>query len=80
MEVWKYQYGENTIEVQNYGASGCGLFVNGQPQDEKRGLSFTGSRLNGKLDNGEEIKVSLGGVFKMECSLFVNNKLLTPMK
>ncbi|MCL1916937.1 MAG: hypothetical protein FWG14_01270 [Peptococcaceae bacterium] len=79
MKVWKYQYGENIIEVRNKDGLGSDLFVNGQKQDEKLGIRFSSTH-NGKLDSGEEVKASLGGTWKIECSLFVDNKLQTPIE
>lgn len=75
--VWTYKYGQNTIVVKNEKATE--LYVNGELQDRKTGLSLK-ANLNGKLQSGEEIKASLGGVFDVECSLFVDNVLQTPVE
>jgi hypothetical protein len=53
------------------------LYVNGALQDESKGVKLS-SKLRGKLDSGEEIKVTLGGTFTVGCSLFIDNKLQTP--
>ena len=77
-KAWTYRYNGNTIEVRN-SIAGEELFVNGKLQDKKTGLKLS-SDLKGKLDSGEEIKASLGGAVKMQCSLFVNNELQTPIQ
>jgi len=76
-KTWTYKYGDNTIEVVNR-ASGEELRVNGELQDKQTGISDR-SKLWGKLPTGEEIKASLGGVLTIECSLFIDNKLQTPI-
>lgn len=74
---WTYQYGKNTIIVNNSWFGGCELYVNGQLQDKKTGTTLT-DNLQGKLETGEEIKASLGGTFTIQCSLFIDNKIQTP--
>ena len=73
---WIYKYGENTIIVVNR-ISGETLIVNGEIQDQKKGIKFK-SELRGKLSSGEEIKATIGGNSEMICSLFIDNKLQTP--
>ena len=76
MKKWEVNYGENKIIVEN--RAGCErLYVNGELQDERIGFSFT-SRLYGQLSAGENIKVSLGGWFTIQCRIFVNNRLVLP--
>ena len=74
MKKWELNYSGNVIVVEN-GSGGEKLFVNGELQDEQIGLAFR-SRLWGKLSTGETIKVSLGGWFRIHCSIFVDNKLV----
>ena len=76
---WVYKYGQNTILVENTWFNGERLFVNGELQHENNGWEFN-AILWGRLDSGEEIKVSLGGNFSIKCSLFIDNKLQTPQK
>jgi hypothetical protein len=73
---WTYKHGQDTIVIKN--ASGSeSLIVNGEIQDKKTGTSTSQAELNGKLPTGEEITATLkGGFFTMECTLFVDNKLL----
>jgi len=75
MQVWKYQYGENTIEIRNWDVGGCELHVNGQMQDKKTGISFKRRTLTGRLDSGEEIKATPGGPIASP-TLFVDEKLI----
>ena len=73
---WKYQYGENRIEVIN-SLYGYELHVNGQLQDEASNMfTFSDIILRGKVNNGEEIKATIGQTFGVKCTLFVDNKLL----
>jgi len=76
-KTWTYQYNGSTIEVKN-SMTLAELYVNGELQDNQKGLDFSG-RLTGKLKSGEEIKASLGGNLSIECSLFINNELQTPI-
>ena len=71
---WTYKHGQDTIVVEN-ALSGETLTVNGEVQDKKTGISLR-SELKGKLPGGEEIKATLGGTLTMQCTLFVDNKLL----
>lgn len=73
---WTYKYGENTIVVENK-LSGEMLYVNGELQDQKTGIALR-AELKGRLPGGEEIKATLGGNLTVQCSLFVDNKLLNP--
>lgn len=75
-EVWKYSYEGNDIEVKNDRATQ--LIINGQVQDQKKGVYFS-TVLNGKLPNGEAVSASLGGFFRIECTLLVGEKPLVPV-
>lgn len=69
------------IKVENTWFNGERLYVDGELQDENLGLAF-GVTLTGKLNrnNGDKglIKVSIGGNFKINCRIFVDNKLIFP--
>ena len=75
---WIYNYNQNIIIVDNT-SSITKLFVNGVINDECRGLQ-TIVTLQGKLDTGEVVKATLGGIFIIGCSLFIDNKLQTPQQ
>lgn len=74
MRFWEEEYKGNTIRIENR-LSGEKLFINGYLQDERFGLAFR-STMWGKLPTGEEVKVSLGGNFRMNCIIFVDNQLI----
>lgn len=74
MKKWEISNGENTIVVEN-SANGERLYVNGELQDEQMGLASR-SRLWGRLPTGETIKVSIGGDLKVQCRIFIDNKLV----
>ena len=76
MSVWQGEYESNVIQITNR-SSTAELHVNNELQDERFGLS-PGGNLTGHLfdKNGErkDIKVNLGGMFRVECRLFVDDK------
>lgn len=74
MKKWEINYGDNTIIVENR-VSGERLYVNGELQDEQIGFASR-SRLWGKLQTGEEIKITLGGFWGIHCRVFINNKMV----
>lgn len=74
--IWTYKYGKHTIVVKNEKATE--LYVNNELQDRKTGITLK-AELTGKLESGEQIKASLGGVIDVECNLFVDNVLQTPV-
>ena len=75
--TWQYKFGKHTITVKNGKATE--LYVDDKLQDRKTGISMN-AVLTGKLETGEAIKASLGGLLKVECSLFVDNVLQKPYK
>ena len=79
MKTWTTQYKGPEIKVENGWFSGERLFVDGEMQDEHKGMGFR-SKLWGKIPegdgSGEVIKVSLGGWFVMNCRIFIDDKLI----
>ena len=70
------------IQVVNSWFTGEKLYVNGQLQDENLGLAVR-AVLNGELKSNDirkSIKVTLGGFFKINCRIFVENSLIYPNK
>ena len=78
MKTWEVNYGAHVVTVENR-ASGERLYVNGELQDEQLGINV-GSRLCGQLPTGEDVKVSIGGVWKIHCRIFIDNKMIFPKK
>ena len=76
MSVWQAEYESNVIRITNR-SSTAELHVNNELQDEKFGLGAIGDLTGHLFDkNGErkDIKVNLGGMFRIECRLFVDDK------
>lgn len=81
-KTFEVMYNEHHIRVVNSWFTGEKLFVDGQLQDEIPGPGIR-SRLIGELKSSEGkkiIKVSLGGWFKINCRIFVENDLIYPPK
>lgn len=76
MKKWEVEVMGMSILVENRFDSER-LYVNGQLQDEQIGFACR-SRLSGNLfeDGSGVIKVSLGGIFKIHCRIFVSNQLV----
>jgi len=72
--MWTAEYENDTIKVENK-ASTVKLFVNDEVQDIYFGM-IGSPRLTGKLSNGKDVKVVIGGDLKMHCAIFVDNKLI----
>ena len=79
---WILKYEDSEIKVVNTWFSGEFLYVNNELQDERFGVF--GSDLTGHVigKNGERknIKVNLGGAFKISCRVFIDDKKMTPQK
>ena len=75
-DLWKYDYNKNTIVVKN--DTDTELYINDQLQDRKSGIRLSVD-LTGHLDTGEKVKASVGGIFGMTCSLFIDDKLIDPI-
>ena len=71
--TWSVDVSGVNIKVKNSTAV-AKLFIDGKLQDIFWGI-FLSPHLFGKLPNGKEVKVVLGGVIKMHCDIFVDNKL-----
>ncbi len=81
-KTFEVMYNNHHIQVENRWFTGEKLYVDGQLQDENVGLGIRGI-LNGELKSSEgkqSIKVSLGGFFKVNCRIFVENNLIYPKK
>ena len=72
--MWTVEYENDTIKVENK-ASTAKLFINDEVQDIYFGM-IGSPRLTGKLSNGKDVKVVIGGDLKMHCAIFVDNKLI----
>lgn len=74
--IWTARYEGNEIRIENTWFNGERLYVNGDLQDER--YSVISSRLTGHLVNQNKeskmIKVTLGGAFKVNCILFIDDK------
>ena len=51
------------------------LFVNDKLQDICFGM-ISAPHLTGKMPNGKEVKVAIGGDIKVHCCIFVDNELV----
>lgn len=76
---WLYKYGDDTIKVVNKSLDGSEMYINDELCAQNNGLSLS-DRLTAKLKNGESVEVSLGGTFKVKCSLFIDGKLQEPVE
>ena len=79
MKVWQTQYKGHEIKVENGWFSGERLIVDGELQDEHKGMGLR-SKLWGKIRDGdaagEVIKVSIGGWIVVKCRIFIDDKLI----
>ncbi|RCW65804.1 hypothetical protein [Saliterribacillus persicus] len=79
-KTFELNYDNCDIKIENRWFSGEKLYIDDELQDENLGLSFRGT-LNGVLatPTGEKkIKAKLGGIFRIHCKIFVDNKLIFP--
>ena len=77
-KTFEVMYDGHQIQVENNWFTGERLYVDGQLQDENLGLR---GKLYGELKSKEGsklIKVALGGTFKINCRIFVENTLIYP--
>lgn len=77
MKNWIVEYKAHKIEVINALREGDQLIVDGEMQDRLIGLTLQ-SRLFGRIRSGdgegEQIKVSLGGWFAVNCHVFAKDR------
>ena len=77
-DKWEFEYEDNKIVVRN-NFDTCQLLVNGKVQDAKNGLTLS-ANLEGALPDGKKVKATVGGLFSVKCSVFVNHEMLKPNK
>ena len=80
--IWTANYEKNEIKVENTWFNGEFLYVNDILQDKTFGgfsTKLTGHLINQKNER-ENIKVNLGGFFKVNCQLFINDKKVEAKK
>lgn len=73
--TWTVEYNGNIIRVENTWVRET-LYVNAEIQDENIGFIVGRAKLWGVLSTEEEIKVSIGSIFKMHCNIFVAQRLI----
>jgi hypothetical protein len=81
-KTFEVMYNGHHIQVENSWFTGEKLYVDGKLQDENLGLGIR-AILNGVLksnDDRKSIKVAIGGFFKINCRIFVENNLIYPKK
>jgi len=79
-KTFEVMHNGHHIQVVNSWFTGEKLYVDGQLQDENLGLGVR-AVLNGELKSNEDrksIKVAIGGFFKINCRIFVENNLIYP--
>lgn len=77
-DKWDYEYEGYKITVRNK-FDVCQLLVDGKVQDAHNGLTLS-TNLTGKLPNGKQIKATVGGLWVMKCSVFVEHELLKAVR
>ena len=79
MKKWQIEHKGHTIRVEN-SVTRERLYVNDKLQDESVGKIVGPSHLWGHLDGDDQarlqLKVRLGGVITIGCSIFVNDELV----
>ena len=76
-EKWEYKYNDHEIVVVN-DIDRCELIIDGKVQDAHNGFALSAA-LNGKVSN-KAVKVSVGGLWNVKCSVFVGNEHLDFVK
>ena len=74
---WTYQYGENTIVVENTATTET-LYINNEVVDTKKGIAFS-ANLTGKLPEGQTVTAEITGSFGVGCDLYVDDVLQQPV-
>lgn len=76
--VWIAQMENNEIRIENSWFNGEKLFINNILQDQQ--INAFGSTLQGEIveANGSKksVRVNLGGFFRVNCFLFVDNAVV----
>jgi hypothetical protein len=78
MKQWRIDYKGHDIVVEN-GVSKERLFVDGELQHENFGLGCRSSlwgRLKTEEGGGSEVKVILGGWWRVQCRIFIDHKII----
>jgi hypothetical protein len=78
-KVFDFKYEGHHIQVVNSWFYGEKLYVDGKLQDENLGMAVRAT-LEGVLKGNDSltknIKVTLGGIFTVNCKVFVDNALV----
>lgn len=80
--IWTAIHEGNEIKIENTWFNGERLYVNGNLQDWRYGFfssDLTGHLMNQKNER-EDIKLNIGGFFKVSCRLFINDKKVEVQK
>ena len=75
--IWIANYNGVEIRIENSLLKGESLYVDGKLQDQQ--MNAFSASLTGKITTSEGdklIKVNLGGFFKVNCHLFIDNELI----
>ena len=80
--IWTTNYENNEIKIENTWFNGDYLYVIDILQYKTFGAFSTKStdHLINKKNERENIKVNLGGFFKVNCQLFINDKKVEAKK
>ncbi|PID63073.1 MAG: hypothetical protein CR986_00395 [Ignavibacteriae bacterium] len=72
--IWKTNFKNFEITVENTWFNGERLFINNELKDEKYGTlsSELSCEIIDEENNVHRLKVSLGGFLRVKCSLFIN--------
>jgi hypothetical protein len=76
---WEVSYEGHSIRVENCWLSGERLLVDGELQDERKGLAYRSTlwgRLLNEAGQDKTIKLTLGGWFVINCRIFVDDTLV----
>ena len=79
--IWIANFNGVEIRIENSWLKGESLYVDGKLQDQQMNAFSAG--LTGKIstsDGDKLLKVNLGGFFKVNCHLFIDNELIALKK
>lgn len=80
-KIFEITYDGHEIQVENTWLNGERLYIDGQLYDENMGLALRATltgRLESKGGESKNIKVAIGGIVKIHCKIFVENRLIYP--